>query len=155
MAKREALPFASAYKRTGQVGRADRNQMNRNHTSTQPRRAAVDLQQRRRMPAPSSCLLDVGSGGVPGEATSAPHIVNETKLSIVTVMRALERATTPEELRMIWGRCRPLSVFDYHLCTLVRAGVAELVIDGPKLRFRLVGGSNLVVQSTRLQGAVP
>ena len=75
-----------------------------------------------------------------------PPIVNETKLGILTVMRALRRPMTAEELRMIVGRRKCLAVFDYHLSTLARAGVAEFLTDGPRLRFRLVGGTSLPLQ---------
>jgi hypothetical protein len=110
------------------------------------------------MTAHPSGLLDgteTGSGGAPGWAASAPHILSETKLGIVTAMRVLKRPTTPQELRVIWGGRKPLSVFDYHLCTLVRAGVAEFITDGPALRFRLAGGARPSPSSTRLQRAVP
>jgi hypothetical protein len=99
------------------------------------------------MTASLPALLDgvgttgVGSGVALDRTTSAPHVVNETRRGIVRVMRALGRPTTPEELRAIWGKRKPLGVFDYHLSTLVRAGVAELLIDGPQLRFRLADGA--------------
>jgi hypothetical protein len=66
----------------------------------------------------------------------APPIVNETKLHIIAVTGELDRPVLAAELCAFWSRSKSLSVFDYHLCTLVKAGVAEVVI-GPELHFRL------------------
>jgi hypothetical protein len=66
-----------------------------------------------------------------------PTVVNKTKLGIVGLMRDLSRPVTAGELYSILGRgARRLGVLDYHLCTLVRAGVAK-VVGGPELRFSL------------------
>ena len=92
----------------------------------------------------------MGGGGSLDRATSASHIVNETKQGIVTAMRALGRPTTPEELRVIWGKRKPLAVFDYPLSTLVRSGVAELLMEEPQLHFRLADGA-AAHKFTRLQ----
>ena len=92
---------------------------------------------------PMSHLLDGrgatthGGGNALERGAPAPSVVNETKAGIVAVMHELDRSTTSGELHAIWGRSRPLAVFDYHLSTLVRAGVAE-IISGPELRFRLL-----------------
>ena len=81
-----------------------------------------------------------------------PCVVNETKAGIVAVMQELDRTATSAELYAIWDGTKPLAVFDYHLCTLVRAGMAE-VVSGPELRFRLTEG--VTVSPTVLQGRVP
>ena len=55
--------------------------------------------------------------------TSVPVIVNQTKLSIVTVMQTLDRPVTSSELQAIWAEPKALEIFEYHLCTLVKAKV--------------------------------
>jgi|GEM_PF-2053827 len=77
-----------------------------------------------------------GAGHAYDWGVSGPPIVNETKLHIIAVMGELARPVTAAGLHTLWGGRKPLSVFDYHLCTLVKAGVAEVVL-GPELRFRL------------------
>jgi hypothetical protein len=66
----------------------------------------------------------------------APTVVHETKLGIVGLMRELSRPVTAGELFSLLGRVKRLCALDYHLCTLVKAGVASL-IGGPELRFSL------------------
>jgi hypothetical protein len=79
----------------------------------------------------------MGWGGVRrGWAVPAPHIVTETKLGIVSEMQRLDRPIFAQELYEIWGGRKPQATFDYHLSTLVQAGVAEVLI-GPELSFRL------------------
>ncbi len=78
-----------------------------------------------------------GGGRALNSGAPAPGVVNETKVGIVAVMRELDIATTSSELHAIWDKSKPLAVFDYHLSTLVRAGIAEIV-SGPELRFRLL-----------------
>jgi hypothetical protein len=88
-------------------------------------------------------------GQAPEGCAPAPSVVNETKVGIVAVMQELGRATSAPELHAIWGKSKPLSVFDYHLSTLVRAGFAEIVM-GPELHFRLAAG--VAVSPDVLQG---
>jgi hypothetical protein len=66
-----------------------------------------------------------------------PHAVNETKQAIVAVMREMGHPVSAEELYVLWKGTKNQAVFDYHLSTLVKAGIAKLVI-GPQLRFCLV-----------------
>ena len=87
----------------------------------------------RRLPRESG--VDSASGRVSRDAP-APHAVNETKLAILAVMRELDRPVTAEELHAVWGGNKRLSVFEYHLSTLVMLGIAELII-GSELRFSL------------------
>jgi len=65
-------------------------------------------------------------------------VVSETKQAIVAVMREVDRPVTSSELQAIWAEPKALEIFEYHLCTLVKAKVAE-VVYGPELHFRLTG----------------
>jgi hypothetical protein len=92
---------------------------------------------------PASRLLDGlgaktkdGSERIVGIAL-APVVVNQTKLAIAAVMQEVDRPVTSGELQMIWAEHKDLKIFEYHLSTLVKAGVAE-VVYGPELYFRLV-----------------
>jgi hypothetical protein len=67
-------------------------------------------------------------------------------------MDAFDRPVTAQELYEVWGECKSPSILDYHLCTLVKMGVAELV-GGPELRFGLVDAIDAAGPS--FQGAVP
>ena len=119
---------------------AQSNRMTAHLASTQQRRAQAGPL-RRRMPAP--CLLD-GVGTIDGSARTldraapAPVVVNETKLAIIAVMQELDRPITSIELQVIWAEDKPLEIFEYHLSTLVKAKVAE-VVYGPELHFGLMG----------------
>jgi hypothetical protein len=81
-----------------------------------------------------------GSGRPLDRAASAPVVVNETKLAIVAVMQEVDQPVTSSELQKIWAEPKALEIFDYHLCTLVKAKVAE-VVYGPELHFRLTAGN--------------
>lgn len=63
--------------------------------------------------------------------------VNETKLAIVAVMHAFGRPVTVKELSWVWGDCKSPSILEYHLRSLVKLGIAEIV-GGPELRFDLI-----------------
>jgi hypothetical protein len=65
--------------------------------------------------------------------------INETKLTVLTTLDALDRPATGSELweewdEEEWGEAKSPSIIDYHLCTLVQMKVLKLVI-GPELRF--------------------
>ena len=90
--------------------------------------------------------MTVGGGSALDRAAPVPHIVNQTKLAIVAVMLELDRPVSSIELQVIWAEPKELSIFDYHLSTLVSAGVAEIVVDRPELRFRMSGRSRRVKQ---------
>jgi hypothetical protein len=68
----------------------------------------------------------------------APVLVNQTKVAIVAVMQELERPVSSAELQAIWAEHKDLRIFEYHLSTLVKAKVAE-VVYGPELHFQLIG----------------
>jgi hypothetical protein len=109
--------------------------------STQQRRAKAGPL-RRRMPVPR--LLDGtgaktttdGSGRTLDWTAPASVVVNETKLAIVAVMQDLDRPVSSTELQRIRAEHKALEIFEYHLSTLVKAKVAE-VVYGPELHFRL------------------
>jgi hypothetical protein len=67
----------------------------------------------------------------------ARPIVSETKVLIVAVMGEFGRPVTSAELYAIWDGTKPLQTIEYHLSTLVKADVAEVVL-GPELHFQLV-----------------
>jgi hypothetical protein len=74
--------------------------------------------------------------------TAPAPVVNETKLAIVAVMQELERPVTSSELQGVWADHKDLKIFEYHLSTLVKAKVAE-VVYGPELHFRLMSGTEV------------
>jgi len=81
------------------------------------------------------------SGRTLGRAAPAPLIVNQTKLAIIAVMQQLDSPVTSIELQKIWAEHKALESFEYHLSTLVKARVVEMVFGGPELHFRLVRGA--------------
>ena len=112
------------------------------NTSAQQRRAACSQQRRRRMsalPLPSphgDCGAKDDEAGRPRPKGARP-IVNETKALVVVVMGEFGRPMTSAELYAIWDGTKPLQAIEYHLSTLVKAKVAEVVFD-PELHFQLV-----------------
>lgn len=52
-------------------------------------------------------------------------------------MQQLDSPVSSTELQKIWAEHKELFIFEYHLSTLVSAWVAEIVVDGPELRFRM------------------
>jgi hypothetical protein len=81
-----------------------------------------------------------GSGRTLDRTASAPVVVNETKLAIVAVMQEVDHPVSSIELQKIWAEHKALEIFEYHLSTLVKAKVAE-VVYGPELHFRLTARS--------------
>jgi hypothetical protein len=120
--------------------------MLRPHTSTERNRAAADFQWRRRVSAPLSLLYPTGAKATGGSgrsldrAASAPILVNQTKRAIIAVMQQLGRPVTSTELQTIWAEHKPLEIFEYHLSTLAKARVVEMVFGYRELHFRLVRG---------------
>lgn len=70
-------------------------------------------------------------------STGARPVVNETKALMVAVMGEFDRPVTSAELYAIWDGTKPLQTIEYHLSSLVKAKVAEVVF-GPELHFQLV-----------------
>jgi hypothetical protein len=79
-----------------------------------------------------------GSERALGRAVSSP-VINQIKLAIVSVMQQLDSPVSSIELQKIWAEHKALEIFEYHLSTLVKANVAEIVF-GPELHFQLVRG---------------
>lgn len=74
--------------------------------------------------------------GCPRPKDARP-VVSETKVLMIAVMGEFDRPMTSAELYAIWDGTKPLQVIEYHLSTLVKARVAE-VVYGPELHFGLV-----------------
>lgn len=93
----------------------------------------------------------MGRGGrtIPQGCARSP--INETKLAVLSVMDAFGRPVTAEELYRVWGEAKSPVILDYHLSTLVRMGVVEIVM-GPELRFGLV---DAVDADSGFQGGAP
>ncbi len=53
---------------------------------------------------------------------------------MIAVMGEFDRPITSGELYAVWDGTKSLETFEYHLVTLVKAGVAE-VVYGPELSF--------------------
>jgi hypothetical protein len=78
------------------------------------------------------------SGGEVLDWSTHPRvIVHKNKAAIVAIMRKLGRPIFAAELYVIWRGSVHQSVLDYHLCTLVRIGVVELVFGRPELQFQI------------------
>jgi len=56
-------------------------------------------------------------------------------------MQQLGGPVSSIELQRIWPEHKALEIFDYHLSTLGKARVVEMVFGHPELHFRLVGGT--------------
>ena len=80
-----------------------------------------------------------GSGRTLERAGPAPVIVNQTKLAIVAVMQQLGCPVSSIDLQKMWAEHKALGIFEYHLSTLVKAKVVEMVLGCSELHFRLVG----------------
>jgi hypothetical protein len=65
--------------------------------------------------------------------------VHEAKATIVAEMRELDRPVTSEELHTNLDGAWSLRAIEYHLSTLVKTRVVEVVF-GPELHFSLVDG---------------
>jgi len=77
-----------------------------------------------------------GSGRSLDRASAPPIVVSQTKRAIIAVMQQLGRPVTSTELQKIWAEDKALEIFEYHLCTLVKAGVVEIVL-GQTIRFQI------------------
>jgi hypothetical protein len=67
---------------------------------------------------------------------SARSHIHEAKKAIIAKMRELGRPVTSKELYAKLDRAWSVKAIEYHLSTLVRTGVVEIVF-GPELHFRL------------------
>jgi hypothetical protein len=64
--------------------------------------------------------------------------LNETKALMVAVMAEFGRPVTSAEVYAVWDGTKSLQAIEFHLSTLVKANVAELVFGQTELRFRLL-----------------
>jgi hypothetical protein len=73
--------------------------------------------------------------GRPSQVGVQSHI-HEAKKAIIAEMGELDRPVTSKELYARLDRAWSLKAIEYHLSTLVKTGVVEIVF-GPELRFSL------------------
>lgn len=111
------------------------------HTSTQQQRAVARIPTtRRRMPAQLDLSEGLWADGIDGTGRS-PQLgvrshTHKAKTAIVEEMRELDRPVTSKGLYARLDRAWSLKAIEYHLSTLVKAGVVEIVL-GPELHFCL------------------
>ncbi len=75
--------------------------------------------------------------------------IHEAKTAIVAEMRELGRPVTSKELYARLDRAWSLKAIEYHLSTLVKTGVVEIVF-GPELHSSLTGsGTNAFTRERR------
>lgn len=123
---------------------AKTSHMHLHHTSTQQRAAPRLPTTRRLMPAQldlpeGTTGREIDGAGRLSQGSARPHI-QETKAAIVALMRDLDRPVTSNELYAGLDRAWSLKAIEYHLSTLVKAKVIEIVF-GPELHFRLTEGT--------------
>jgi hypothetical protein len=93
---------------------------------------------------PAQLALPEGTAGRGIEGTGrflrfgARSHIHEAKRAIVAEMRELDRPVTSKELYARLGRAWSLKAIEYHLSTLVRTKVVEIVL-GPELHYSLTG----------------
>lgn len=116
------------------------NHMPLHHTSTQQRAALRPPTTRRRLPAQLDSPERLRAAGIDGTGRSpqlgARSHIHEAKAAIVAEMRALDRPVTSKELYARLDRAWSLKAIEYHLSTLVKTRVIEIVF-GPELHFSL------------------
>lgn len=118
--------------------------MTTHQTSTQQQRAALRSPTTRRcMPAQLDLSEGTAGRGIDGTGRylrlSARSHIHEAKNAIVAEMRELDRPVTSKELYARLGRAWSLRAIEYHLSTLVKKKVVEIVF-GPELHFSLTDG---------------
>jgi hypothetical protein len=88
------------------------------------------------MELPEGLRADGTDGaGCPPQVGARPH-VHEAKPAIVAEMRELGRPVTSKELYAKLDRAWSLKAIEYHLDTLRKTGIVEVVF-GPELNFNL------------------
>lgn len=122
------------------------------HTSTQQRGADPRSPiRKRRMPAQLDLLDGLRADGISGTERSrldARSHVHEAKAAIIAVMRELDRPVTSKELDAKLDRAWSLKAIEYHLSTLVKTRVVEIIF-GPELHFSLLDGGGETKGTTR------
>lgn len=125
---------------------AQTSHMTAHLASIQQQRATAGSLRHGRMSAQPRLLDGLGAatttrGSGCYRVASAPIVVNQTKLAIIAVMRQLDSPVSSIELQKIWAEHKALEIFEYHLSTLARARVVEMVFGHPELHFRLTRGA--------------
>ena len=112
------------------------------HTSTQQQRAIARIPTtRRRMPAQLDLPEGLWADGLCGTGRS-PQLgvrshTHEAKKAIVAEMQELDRPVTSKELSARLNRAWSLKAIEYHLDTLVKTGIVEVVFRR-ELHFGLI-----------------
>lgn len=101
------------------------------HTSTQQHAATRLPITRRCMPAQLDLPEGAAGRGIDGAGRylrlGARSHIHEAKVAIVAEMRALDRPVTSKELYARLDRAWSLKAIEYHLDTLVKTGIVEVV----------------------------
>jgi len=116
------------------------------NTSAQQRHAAACLPHSRRMPAlplPNGGYEALEDGAGRTGLGGARPVANENKLVIASELRRTGHPMTSSEIREVLDEAVPLVAIEYHLSTLVKAGIAKPLF-GAEIYFQAVS-----------QGAVP
>ena len=110
------------------------------HTSTQQRAALRPPTTRRCMPAQLDSPERLRAASVDGTGrlsqVGARSHIHEAKKAIVAEMGELDRPVTSKELYARLDRAWSLKAIEYHLDTLRKTGIVEVVL-GPELHFSL------------------
>jgi hypothetical protein len=115
--------------------------MSLHHTSIQQQLAAAHLSGIRRSMS-AQLGLPLGTMGLRADWAGrlprwgARSHIHEAKAAIAAEMWGRDRPVTSKELQKNLGRAWSLEAIEYHLSTLVKTGVVEIVF-GPELHFSL------------------
>lgn len=111
------------------------------HTSTQQQRAVTLPTVRRRMSArldlPGGLWADGIGGAGRASQVSARSPAHRAKEMVIAEMCELDAPVTSKRLYINLERALSLKAIEYHLSTLVKTKVVEIVL-GPELHFQLV-----------------
>jgi hypothetical protein len=123
---------------------AQHSHMHLHQTSAKQQRAAAHFPLARRcMPAQLDLSEGLWADGICGAGRSSQFGVrshtHEAKKAIVAEMWELNRPVTSKELYARLDRAWSLKAIEYHLSTLVKTKVVEVVF-GPELHFSLTDG---------------
>jgi hypothetical protein len=123
--------------------------MSLHHISTHPRRAVAQFTAiRGRTPAQLDLSADGRDGaGRLSQVGTRSHSY-KAKLAIVAKMRELDRPVTSKELYAELDRAWSLKAIEYHLDTLRKTGIVEILV-GPELHFSLLDSRAETKGSTR------
>ena len=94
-----------------------------------------------RLDLPEGLWADGTSGAGRFSQVSARSHTHEAKAAIVAQLRVLDRPVTSKERYARLDRAWSLKAIEYHLSTLVKTKVVEIVF-GPELHFSLTDGGS-------------